>query len=139
MAYDDNNIFAKILRNEAPCHKVYEDEQALAFLDVMPRTKGHTLVIPKVKAMNIFDISAPDLAMLMTSVHKLAPIVRDAMEADGLIIQQFNEAAAGQMVFHIHFHLLPRFEGVPMRHAHGQMEREEILLKNAEKIRAAFS
>ena len=113
MSYDDNNIFAKILRGEMPAHKVFEDDDTLAFLDIMPRTKGHVLVIPKKPSINMMDIDPDNLCVLIRSVHKLAPMVRKAMEADGFVIQQFNEAAAGQMVFHIHFHIVPRYVDVP--------------------------
>ena len=136
MTYDnDNNIFAKILRGEMPAHKVFEDEETFAFLDIMPRSKGHTLVIPKKPAINMMDVEADDLCGLMRSVHKLAPIVRKAMGADGFVIQQFNEAAAGQVVFHIHFHIVPRYLDVPLKHAPSGMEQEGILSANAQKIR----
>ena len=139
MAYDDSNIFAKILRGELPCHKVYEDEHTLAFLDIMPRADGHTLVIPKTPAQNIFDITPEALGQLMTSVQKLAPLVRDAMGAEGIVIQQFNEAAAGQMVFHIHFHIVPRWAGEALRPPAQTMEDEDVLLAHAEKIRARIA
>jgi len=138
MAYDNNNIFAKILRGELPCHKVYEDEKTLAFLDIMPRSDGHTLVIPKAPAVNIFDVDLETLNDIMATVHKLAPVVRDAMGCDGIMIQQFNEAAAGQMVFHIHFHIVPRWEDVPLRPHSGEMEDPEVLAENARKIIAVL-
>jgi len=139
MAYDDDNIFAKILRNELPCHKVYEDDHTLAFLDIMPRVDGHTLVIPKAKAQNLFDITPDDLGRLIASVHKLAPLVRDAMGAEGILIQQFNEAAAGQMVFHIHFHIVPRWAGEQLRPPAQTMEDDDVLAAHAEKIRAQLA
>ncbi len=135
MSYDDNNIFAKILRGEMPAHKVFEDDETLAFLDIMPRTKGHVLVIPKKPAINMMDIDPDNLCVLIRSVHKLAPLVRKAMGADGFVIQQFNEAAAGQMVFHIHFHIVPRYTGVSLKHAASEMEQDEVLSANAELIR----
>ncbi len=138
MTYDDTNIFAKILRGEIPCHKLYEDDETFAFLDIMPRSRGHSLVIPKKPAINMMDITAEDLCTLMRTVHKLAPIVRQAMDADGFVIQQFNEAAAGQMVFHIHFHIVPRYIDVPLKHAASEMEQDAILTANAEKIRACI-
>ncbi len=138
MAYDDNNIFAKILRGEMPCNKVYEDDKVFAFLDIMPRSAGHTLVIPKAKAVNMLDIEPDDLCDLMRGVRMLAPVVKRAMSADGLLIQQFNEAAAGQMVFHIHFHIVPRFEGQPLKPCASKMEDAEILAANAAKIIAAM-
>src|SRR3712207_6488806 len=108
MSYDESNVFAKILRGELPCHKVYEDDRVLAFMDVMPRADGHTLVIPKTKARNILDIAPEDLAELIKAVQKVAKAVKTGMQTDGLTIQQFNEPAGGQVVFHIHFHVLPR-------------------------------
>jgi len=137
MTYDDNNIFAKILRGEMPTHKIYEDEHSFAFLDIMPKSKGHSLVIPKTPAVNLIDIEPDNLCTLMRSVHKLAPIVVEAMGADGFVIQQFNGAVAGQMVFHIHFHIVPRYADVPLKHAASEMEQDGILTANADKIRAA--
>lgn len=139
MAYDNDNIFAKILRGELPCHKVYEDDETFAFLDIMPRANGHTLVIPKTPAINIFDVDPDDLCTLMKTVHTLSPFVRKAMEADGVIVQQFNEAAAGQMVFHIHFHIIPRWEGVPLQPHRGDMEDPDVLTENAKKITEALA
>jgi histidine triad (HIT) family protein len=135
MDYDDDNIFAKILRGELPCHKVYEDDHSFAFLDIMPRADGHTLVIPKAKAENIFDIEPRDLSELIGTVAKLAPVVRDAMGAEGILIQQFNNAAAGQMVFHIHFHIVPRWAGTQLRPPAERVEDDEVLAASAEKIR----
>jgi histidine triad (HIT) family protein len=139
MTYDDNNIFAKILRGEMSAYKIFEDENTFAFLDIMPRSKGHTLVIPKTPAINMMDITPDDLCTLMRAVHKLAPLIRKAMGADGFMIQQFNEAAAGQMVFHIHFHIVPRYVDVPMKHPASEMEQESILSANAEKIIATIN
>lgn len=138
MSYDESNVFAKILRGELPCHKVYEDDRVLAFMDIMPRADGHTLVIPKAKARNILDIAPDDLAELVKGVQKLAKAVKAGMQADGLTIQQFNEPAGGQVVFHIHFHILPRWDGVQLRPHTGQMEKPEALAAHAEKIRAAL-
>ena len=135
MAYDDDNIFAKILRGELPCHKVYEDDHSFAFLDIMPRADGHTLVIPKAKAQNIYDIEPDALSELIGTVAKLAPAVRDAMGAEGILIQQFNEAAAGQMVFHIHFHIVPRWAGTALRPPAERVEDDDVLARHAEKIR----
>ena len=136
MAYDDDNIFAKILRGELPCHKVYEDDHTFAFLDIMPRADGHTLVIPKAKARNLFDIAPDDLGHLTASLRKLAPLVRDAMGAEGILIQQFNEAAAGQMVFHIHFHIVPRWADEQLKPPAQTMEDDDVLAAHAEKIRS---
>ena len=139
MAYNDDNIFAKILRGELPCHKVYEDADTLAFLDIMPRAAGHTLAIPKAKAQNLYDIDRDTLCTLMACVRRLAPVVRDAMEAEGILIQQFNESAAGQMVFHIHFHIVPRWAGEQLRPPAQIMEDEDVLAAHAEKIRAQLA
>ena len=138
MAYDDDNIFAKILRGEMPCHKVYEDEHSFAFLDIMPRADGHTLVIPKSKAVNIYDIEPDALTHLILTVRKLAPVVRNAMGAEGILIQQFNEAASGQMVFHIHFHIVPRWAGVELRPPAEKIADNEVLAQQAEMIRTAL-
>ncbi|WP_243375275.1 HIT family protein [Microvirga solisilvae] len=138
MTYDDNNVFAKILKGELPCHKVYETEHALAFMDIMPRGDGHVLVIPKAKARNILDVKPEDLAELSKAVQVVARAAKDAFSADGLTIQQFNESAGGQVVFHLHFHVIPRFEGVPLKPHTGEMAPNDALAGFAEKIRAAF-
>jgi histidine triad (HIT) family protein len=135
MAYDDSNIFAKILRGEIPCHKLYEDADTLAFLDIMPRSEGHALVITKEKARDLFDIKPEALAKLMAVVQKLAPQIRDAVGADGVLIQQFNGAAAGQTVFHLHVHIVPRKEGEPLKPHAGVMADQAKLAATAEKIR----
>jgi histidine triad (HIT) family protein len=135
MAYDENNVFAKVLRGEIPCHKIYEDGDTLAFLDIMPRTEGHALVITKEKARDLFDVSPKALAKLMAVVQKLAPQIKDAMGADGVLIQQFNGAAAGQTVFHLHMHIIPRKEGEALKPHAGKMEDQAKLAATAEKIR----
>jgi histidine triad (HIT) family protein len=137
MAYDDGNVFARILRGEIPCHKVYEDEATLAFMDIMPRGEGHTLVIPKAPARNILDADPQGLADVIKTVQKVARAVKQAFSADGVTIQQFNEAAGGQVVFHLHVHVIPRFEGVAMKPP-GTMGDPEALARNANKIRAAL-
>lgn len=137
-AYDPNNVFAKILRGELPCHKVYEDEHTLAFLDIMPRADGHTLVIPKEPARNIFDISEAGLAATMATVRRLAPIIKGAMKADGMTIQQFNESAGGQVVFHLHVHLIPRWEGVALRAHTGEMADADMLVNHADLLSKAL-
>jgi histidine triad (HIT) family protein len=134
--YDENNVFAKILRGVLPCHRVFEDEVALAFMDVMPRVEGHVLVIPKVRARNLVDIAPADLAMLMPRVQTVGLAAQKAMQAPGLTLQQFNEEAGGQVVFHLHFHLLPRHPGVALKPPGGPMEKPEILAEQAERIRA---
>ena len=139
MTYDNNNVFAKILRGELPAHKVYEDEHTLAFMDIMPRTKGHTLVIPKTPARNILDATPEQLAACMATVQRVARAVMKAFDAPGVTIQQFNESAGGQVVFPLHFHVLPRWEGVPLAPHTGKMEDSEVLAANAEKIRQALA
>ena len=136
-AYDNNNVFAKILRGEFPCHKVYENEHVLAFLDIMPRAPGHTLVIPKAPARNILDIKEENYLHVARATRIIARAAKDAFKADGLTIQQFNESAGGQVIFHLHFHILPRFEGVALRPP-GAMGDQEKLKAQAEKIRAAL-
>jgi len=139
MTYDDNNVFAKILRGELPCHKVYETDRVLAFMDVMPRGDGHVLVIPKAKARNLLDIAPDDLAELAKAVQVVGKAAKNGLSADGLTVQQFNESAGGQVVFHIHFHVIPRFEGVALKPHTGQMEKPEVLARMADKIRAALA
>lgn len=138
MDYDEHNAFAKILRGELPAHKVYEDERTLAFMDIMPRADGHVLVVPKTKARGLLDIAPDDLAGLVKVVQKVAAAVKSAMGADGLTIQQFNERAGGQVVFHIHFHILPRWDDVELRPHTGRMEDGAALAARAEKIKAAL-
>ena len=139
VAYDPNNIFAKILRGEMPCHKVYEDEVALAFMDIMPRSDGHVLVIPKAPARNLIDIQPDDLSALMLRVQKVAQGVKTAMDAEGITLQQFNESAGGQVVFHLHFHVLPRWTGVALRPHTGQMADADMLKGLQQKIAAALA
>jgi histidine triad (HIT) family protein len=138
MSYDPNNVFAKILRGELPCEKVYEDGNTLAFMDIMPRADGHVLVIPKNGARNILDIGVADLQATIGTVQKVARAVKEAMKADGLTIQQFNESAGGQVVFHLHFHILPRWEGVPLRPHTGEMAPKEAVAEHARRIRDAL-
>ena len=137
-AYDTNNIFAKILRGEIPSHRVYEDDHAVAFMDVMPQANGHTLVIPKTPSRNILDADPQTLASLMPVVQKVAVAVKEAFEADGVTVIQFNEPAAGQTVYHLHFHVIPRWEGIRLRPHTGEMEKPDVLRQNAERIRAAL-
>ena len=137
-AYDPSNIFAKILRGEMPAEKVYEDEKTLAFMDIMPRTDGHTLVIPKAPARTFFDVGPDDLAALYASVQKISRAAVKGLGADGLTIQQFNEPAGGQVVFHMHVHILPRWNGIALRPHTGEMAPKDVVAANAEKIRAAL-
>ncbi|WP_170587348.1 HIT family protein [Ruegeria arenilitoris] len=137
-AYDPENIFAKILRGEIPSTRVYEDDDTLAFMDIMPRADGHLLVIPKTPCRNVLDATPEQLAAVMTSVQKLARAIMRAFDAEGVTIQQFNEAAGGQEVFHLHFHVLPRHEGVSLRPP-GKMGDFDEIAKHAERIRAALA
>ena len=138
MAYDTNNIFAKILRGEVPSVKIYEDDKTLAFMDVMPQADGHALVIPKEPAENIFELSPEGAAAMVRTTQKVAKAVKKALEAPGIMLFQLNGKAAGQSVFHVHFHIVPRSGGVDLKlHARG-MESPDKLKAIAEKIRAAL-
>ena len=137
-AYDSNNIFAKILRGEIPCHKVYEDDHVLAFLDIMPRSPGHTLVIPKAPARNILDIAPAELTHVIHVVQKVAQTAVKVFSADGVTLNQFSEHAGGQVVFHLHFHVIPRMEGVPMKPPASVKEDNAVLTEQAAKLAAAL-
>jgi histidine triad (HIT) family protein len=137
-AYDPNNIFAKILRGEFPCHKVYEDEHVLAFLDIMPRAPGHTLVIPKAPARNILDIKVEDYLHVARATHKIAAAAKTAFNADGLTIQQFNEASGGQVVFHLHVHVMPRHDGIALLPPASRREDTKVLEDHAARLIAAL-
>jgi histidine triad (HIT) family protein len=139
VAYDPNNIFAKILRGEVPCHKVHEDEHILAFMDIMPRAKGHTLVIPKAPARNILDVSPEMLSRTIVAVQRVAKAAKVAFAADGITLAQFSESAGGQVVFHLHFHILPRYHGVELLPPHGNIEANDKLAADAEKLRHALA
>jgi histidine triad (HIT) family protein len=138
-AYDPNNIFAKILRGELPCFKVYEDDKAFAFLDIMPRAPGHTLVIPKAPARNILDCPADDLAYVAKVAQKIAKASVGVFGADGVTVQQFNEGAGGQVVFHLHVHVIPRKAGVMMKPPASEKEKPEVLAEQAKKLAAALA
>ena len=161
-SYDPANIFAKILRGELPCHKVYEDDRVLAFLDIMPRAPGHTLVLPKAPARNILDVApddlaavasvaqkiakaamgvfgADDLSHVITAAQKVAKAAIKAFSADGITIQQFNEGAGGQVVFHLHVHVIPRKAGVMMKPPASEKEKPDVLVENARKLAAAIA
>ena len=138
MIYESNNIFAKILRGEIPCEKLYEDSDTLAFMDIMPQAEGHCLVIPKKPSTGLLDADPAIFSSLFTTVQKVALAAQKAMQADGITLMQFNGAAAGQTVFHLHVHIVPRFEGVPLKAHTGHMEKPEIIKAHAEKIRAAL-
>lgn len=139
MSYDDNNIFAKILRGELPSHRIYEDEAVVAFMDVMPQGTGHSLVVPKAPSRNLLDADPETLGPLFVVVRKVAQAVKKAFAADGVTVMQFNEPASGQTVYHLHVHVIPRFEGVPLKPHTGAMEKPEVLAANAEKIKAALA
>ncbi|OYX79514.1 MAG: HIT family protein [Bradyrhizobium sp. 35-63-5] len=138
-AYDPNNIFAKILRGELPCYKVYEDDKALAFLDIMPRAPGHTLVLPKAAARNILDVPPDDLAHVAKVAQKVARAAMTMLGADGITVQQFNEGPGGQVVFHLHVHVIPRMAGVPMKPPAEFKEKPEALAEMAKNLAAALA
>lgn len=138
-AYDPDNIFGKILKGDIPSHKIYEDDDIFAFMDVMPQSTGHALVIPKTGSRNILDADPQVLANLIQKTQTIARAVMTAMNADGLRITQFNEAPAGQTVFHLHFHIIPMYDGVPLQPHTGQMADNDQLSVQAEKIRAALA
>ena len=137
-AYDNNNVFAKILRGEFPCHKVYENEHVLAFLDIMPRSPGHTLVIPTAPARNILDIKEEDYLHVGRATRIIARAAKDAFKADGITVQQFNEAAGGQVVFHLHVHVMPRHDGIALLPPASRKEDVKVLEDNATKLIAAL-
>lgn len=137
MTYDPDNIFAKILRDEIPSIRVFEDDATLVFMDIMPRSPGHILVIPKTPACNILDASSEQMLAVMGTVQKLSHAVMKAFNAQGVTIQQFNEAAGGQEVFHLHVHILPRHQDVRLNPP-GVMGDMDELQANAAKIRAAL-
>jgi histidine triad (HIT) family protein len=137
-SYDPNNLFAKILRGELPAHKVYESDKVFAFLDIMPRAPGHTLVIPKAQVRNILDIAADELAELIKATQTIARAAVKAFAADGLTIQQFNEAAGGQVVFHLHVHVIPRKTGITLKPPAAFKEDPAVLSDQALKLAAAI-
>ncbi|AGB46359.1 MULTISPECIES: HIT family protein [Mesorhizobium] len=138
-AYDTDNIFAKILRGEIPSHRVYEDEAVVAFMDVMPQGPGHTLVVPKAPSRNLLDADPLTFGPLFTVVQKVARAVKKAFDADGVTIIQFNEPASGQTVYHLHVHVIPRFDGIPLKPHSGEIEKPEVLAENARRIKAALA
>jgi histidine triad (HIT) family protein len=138
-AYDPNNIFAKILRGEIPSFKVYEDDRSLAFLDIMPRAPGHTLVLPKAPARNILDVSPDDLTHVMRVAQKIAQVSVRVFGADGITLQQFSEPAGGQVVFHLHVHVIPRKNGVGLKPPASMKEDLDVLKEQAAKLAAALA
>src|SRR6202158_6175805 len=137
-AYDPQNPFAKILRGEFPSYKVYENDHVLAFLDIMPRSPGHTLVIPKVPARNILDISPDDYAHVARAAHKISAAAMTAFKATGTPVHQFNEPAGGQVVFHLHMHVMPRHNGLALLPPASRKEDAKVLEDNAGKLIAAL-
>jgi histidine triad (HIT) family protein len=137
MTYDPDNIFAKILRGELPCHRIWEDEATFVFLDIMPRADGHMLVIPKTPARNVLDATPDQLAACLATVQKMSHAALAAFGAQGITLQQFNEPAGGQEVYHLHFHILPRHEHVSLRPP-GQMADQDVLKGHADRMRAVL-
>lgn len=138
MAYDTGNVFARILRGEIPAHTVYEDAQTLAFMDVMPQSDGHTLVIPKTQAENLFDLPADALVATILTTQRVARAVKKAFDAPGMMIAQLNGGGAGQSVFHIHFHIVPRYHGIDLKFHAREMADPKLLAEHAAKVRAAL-
>lgn len=139
MTYDTSNVFAKILRGEIPCHKVHEDDDAIVFMDVMPQGPGHALVVPKAASRNLLDADAAVLAKLLPLAQKVARAAKEAFAADGVSVFQYNEPAGGQSVFHLHVHVVPRFDDVALKPHSGKMEDAAVLAANAEKLRRALA
>jgi histidine triad (HIT) family protein len=137
-SYDPNNIFARIIRGEIPSHKVFEDSASLAIMDIMPQADGHTLVLPKSPCRNLLDATPAVLAAALATTQKIARAVKVAFAADGILIQQFNEAASGQTVFHLHFHVIPRHSGVGLRPHAGAPADQEVLARHAARITEAL-
>jgi histidine triad (HIT) family protein len=137
-AYDPTNVFAKILRGELPSYKVYEDDKTLAFLDIMPRAPGHVLVLPKAPARNILDVEPDDLAHAMKVAQKIAKVSIEVFGADGVTLQQFSESAGGQVVFHLHVHVIPRQEGIALKAPASMKEAPEVLKQQAAMLTAAL-
>ncbi|MFT5508270.1 MAG: histidine triad (HIT) family protein [Hyphomicrobiaceae bacterium] len=137
MSYDNDNIFAKILRGEIPSEMVYQDADTFAFMDIMPRAEGHVLVIPKSPARNMLDASPEQLAACLATVQKVSQAMLKAFGAAGITLQQFNEAAGGQEVFHLHYHVLPRHEGIRLNPP-GVMGDQDLIKASADKIRTAL-
>jgi histidine triad (HIT) family protein len=139
MSYDPSNIFAKILRGEIPCAKVYEDADALVFMDVMPQAAGHALVVPKAASRNVLDADPAVLAKILPLVQRVAVAARKAFNADGITVMQFNEGAGGQTVFHLHYHVIPRYDGQPLKAHTGKMEDGAVLSAHAETLKKALA
>ena len=139
MSYDSNNIFAKILRGDAPAHIVHEDDRCLCMMDVMPQSNGHTLVIPKEPATDIFSVSDEGLLHLTLQTRRIARAVDSVFQPEGVMIMQLNRAGAGQSVFHLHFHVIPRWGGLQQRFHARDLADPETLAKHAERLRKALT
>ena len=137
-AYDDQNVFAKILRGEIPCFEVFRDDRSFAFLDIMPRSPGHTLVIPRAPARGILDIADDDLAAVARTAKRIAVAAMKAFDAEGIILQQFSEPASGQVVFHLHMHVMPVRAGVELLPAQTRKEDMAVLADHAKRMIAAL-
>lgn len=136
-AYDPDNVFARILRNELPAARIYEDDDVLAFMDAMPQGDGHALVIPKAPSRNLLDADPETVSKLFRAAQKIAVAARAAFGADGVFIGQYNEAVSGQTVYHLHVHIVPRFKDVELRrHAEGGFADPQVLADHAARIRA---
>ncbi len=138
MSYDPENIFAKIIRAKAPAHRVYEDDWTVAFMDLMPQADGHTLIVPKHEARDLLDAEPYVLGKTIQTTQKVARAVKVAFSADGVMVAQLSGAAAGQTVFHLHFHVLPRYDGVDLRFHGKEVAPAEVLAEHAERVREAL-
>jgi len=136
--YDHNNIFAKIIRNEMPCVKVYEDDGVICFMDVFPQSKGHCLVVPKAASRNLLEVNPKDIGRLFGTAQRIAKAVDSALKPNGIVVTQFNGAPAGQTVFHTHVHIIPRYEGQALGAHGGTMADMDALQGLAEKVKAAL-
>lgn len=139
MDYQQDNVFARILRGELPAHRVYEDPQSLAFMDIMPQAEGHTLVIPKWPAVDLFDVPPDLLSATIETTQRVARAVKRAFAAEGVMIAQLSGAAAGQTVFHLHFHILPRHAGIDFRMHARDIAPAELLAEHAGRVRQAMA
>ena len=138
-SYDPENVFARILRGSIPSHRVYEDRRTVAFMDVMPQGPGHTLIVPRSACRNLLDANPDDLVACITLAQRIARAAILAFKADGITLLQFNEAAGGQSVYHLHFHVIPRFDGVALAPHRGGMESDSVLGEHATLLRAALA
>lgn len=136
--YDTDNIFAKIIRGEMPCHKIYEDDKAIAFMDIFPQTRGHVLVLPKTAGVDLLNTEDEDLIATIPVVRKVARAVDAALSPDGIMVAQLNRAPAGQTIYHTHFHIMPRWEGVELKLHNTVPADHEELAALAESITAAL-